>query len=158
MARKSSRTRNLVQGGEGGALTRPGERRTENGACRREAPNLPRPRNAPAGRRARGGAVVSGENWNRKDARGGANRFGLHRSLCGFAADRDRRPPFRAVWSLLKKKGRGVGQSPTNKTKLPSFQTSISSAIAWKSQGRRDQRERWSPQGFHARPSLRKNS
>ena len=27
----------------------------------------------------------------------GANRFGLHRSLCGFAADRDRRPPFRAL-------------------------------------------------------------
>ena len=37
------------------------------------------------------------------------------------------------------------------------FQTFISSAIAWKSQGRRDQRERWSPQGFHAKPSLRKN-
>ena len=35
--------------------------------------------------------------WNRKDARGSANRFGLHRSLCGFAADRDRRPPFRAL-------------------------------------------------------------
>ena len=34
---------------------------------------------------------------NRKDAKGGANRFGLHRSLCGFAADRDRRPPFRAL-------------------------------------------------------------
>ena len=34
---------------------------------------------------------------NRKDARGGANRFGLHRSLCGSAADRDRRPPFRAL-------------------------------------------------------------
>ena len=29
--------------------------------------------------------------------KGGANRFGLHRSLCGFAADRDRRPPFRAL-------------------------------------------------------------
>ena len=28
-------------------------------------------------------------------------------------------------------------------------------AIAWKSQGRRDQRERWSPQGFHAKPSSR---
>ena len=34
---------------------------------------------------------------NRKDARGGANRFGLHRSLCGSAADRARRPPFRAL-------------------------------------------------------------
>ena len=34
-----------------GGLRRSGERRTENGACRREAPNLPRPRNAPAGRR-----------------------------------------------------------------------------------------------------------
>ena len=33
----------------------------------------------------------------RKDATMGANRFGLHRSLCGFAADRDRRPPFRAL-------------------------------------------------------------
>ena len=31
----------------------------------------------------------------------GANRFGLHRSLCGFAADRDRRPPFRA-WAVFR--------------------------------------------------------
>ena len=36
------------------------------------------------------------EKGDRKDARGGANRLGLHRSLCGFAADRARRPPFRA--------------------------------------------------------------
>ena len=41
--------------------------------------------------------MLSGENENRKDARGDANRFGLHRSLCGFAADRDRRSPFRAL-------------------------------------------------------------
>ena len=40
-------------------------------------------------------ATLSGENGDRKDATMGANRFGLHRSLCGFAADRDRRPPFR---------------------------------------------------------------
>ena len=36
---------------------------------------------------------------DRKDARGSAKRLGLHRSLCGSAADRDRRPPFRA-WSF----------------------------------------------------------
>ena len=47
--------------------------------------------------RGDGWAVMSGENGNRKDARVGANRFGRHRSLCGFAADRDRRPPFRAL-------------------------------------------------------------
>ena len=40
---------------------------------------------------------LRGKQSCRKDARGGANRFGLHRSLCGFAADRDRRPPFRAL-------------------------------------------------------------
>ena len=42
-------------------------------------------------------AIRSGENGNCKNARGGANRFGLHWSLCDFAADRDRRPPFRAL-------------------------------------------------------------
>ena len=47
--------------------------------------------------------MLSGENENRKDARGGANRFGLHRSLCGFAADRDRRPPFRALPTFIKR-------------------------------------------------------
>ena len=36
-----------------GALTRPGERKTENGACSGEAANLPRLQNAPAGRRER---------------------------------------------------------------------------------------------------------
>ena len=36
------------------------------------------------------------EKGDRKDARGVANRLGLHRALCGFAADRARRPPFRA--------------------------------------------------------------
>ena len=41
--------------------------------------------------------MASAHTVNRKDARGGANRFGLHRSLCGSAADRDRRPPFRAL-------------------------------------------------------------
>ena len=30
-------------------------------------------------------------------------------------------------------------------------------AMAWKSQGRRDQRERWSPQGFHVNLSSRKD-
>ena len=42
----------------------------------------------------------------RKDARVGANRFGLHRSLCGFAADRDRRPPFRALGLFIKERRR----------------------------------------------------
>ena len=37
------------------------------------------------------------------------------------------------------------------------FERPFRGAIAWKSQGRRDQRERWSPQGFHARPASRKN-
>ena len=41
--------------------------------------------------------MASAHTVNRKDARGGANRFGLHRSLCGSAADRARRPPFRAL-------------------------------------------------------------
>ena len=43
--------------------------------------------------------VVNGawrEGANRKDAKGGANHFGLYRSHCGFAADYDRSPPFRA--------------------------------------------------------------
>ena len=43
------------------------------------------------------GTIVSEENENRKDATVGANRLGLHRALCGFAADRARRPPFRAL-------------------------------------------------------------
>ena len=38
-----------------------------------------------------------GKKMDRKDATEGANRFGLHRALCGFAADRARRPPFRAL-------------------------------------------------------------
>ena len=53
----------------GGALTRPGERSvqarsdkpstaTENGACRREAPNLPRLRNARQARDGLGGGKV----------------------------------------------------------------------------------------------------
>ena len=37
------------------------------------------------------------ENGNRKDAIVGAKRLGLYRSLCAFAADRARRPPFRAL-------------------------------------------------------------
>ena len=36
----------------------------------------------------------------RKDAKGGANPFGLHRSLCGSTADRARRPPVRACLSM----------------------------------------------------------
>ena len=52
---------------------------------------------------------------NRKDARGGANRFGLHRSLCGFAADRSRHPPFRTLSLIVY----GTGRSPSLKTKLP---------------------------------------
>ena len=70
------------------ALTRLGEQRTEN--------------RTPL--RATGEAVVPitvRENlqtfFSRKDAKGGANRFGLRRSLCGYAADRDRRPPVRAL-------------------------------------------------------------
>ena len=84
--------------------------------------------------------IVSGENRNRKDATVGAKRLGLHRSLCGFAADRDRRPPLRALSAFS----------------FP-FERPFRGAIAWKSQGRRDQRERRSPLGFHVKSSLRKN-
>ena len=38
-----------------------------------------------------------GKARDRKDATVGAKRLGLHRALCGFAADRARRPPFRAL-------------------------------------------------------------
>ena len=61
--------------------------------------------------------ILSGESFPRR-RKGGANRFGLHRSLCGFAADRDRRPPFR--FCKEEKSGCG-GEAPLRN---PSLQTS----------------------------------
>ena len=54
--------------------------------------------------------ILSGENKDRKDAKGGANRFGLHRSLCGYAADRARRPPFRALYLIIYRSADGRGR------------------------------------------------
>ena len=94
-----------------------------------------------------------------KDATVGAKRLGLHRALCGFAADRARRPPFRALSifgvSPVAPQGRSVLRSLFSVLCSPGRRSRPFGAIAWKSQGRRDQRERWSPQGFHAKPSSR---
>ena len=122
-----------------------------------------------------------GKARDRKDATVGAKRLGLHRALCGFAADRARRPPFRALSffgvSPVAPQGRSVaveGLALRACTLSSLFSVAVEGlalcactlcfpgrrsrpfgAIAWKSQGRRDQRERWSPQGFHAKPSSR---
>ena len=55
-------------------------------------PNTPRPVPSSSINSARG-------KLGPQRRKGSANSFGLHRSLCGFAADRARRPPFRA-WSI----------------------------------------------------------
>ena len=49
----------------------------------------------------------------------------------------------------------GAFCSPFSFLRSPGRQRHPFGAIAWKSLGRRDQRERWSLPGFHARPSLR---
>ena len=52
--------------------------------------------------------------------KGGANRFGLHRSLCGSAADRARRPPFRAFSIKIIRRGCGAKPHTQNQvSKLP---------------------------------------
>ena len=111
-----------------------------------------------------------GKARDRKDATVGAKRLGRHRALCGFAADRARRPPFRALSffgvSPVAPQGRSVAveglalwactlRSLFSVLCSPGRRSRPFGAIAWKSQGRRDQRERWSPQGFHAKPSSR---
>ena len=100
-----------------------------------------------------------GKARDRKDATVGAKRLGRHRALCGFAADRARRPPFRALSffgvSPVAPQGRSVLRSLFSVLCSPGRRSRPFGAIAWKSQGRRDQRERWSPQGFHAKPSSR---
>ena len=53
--------------------------------------------------------VVSGGNWDRKDAKEGANRFGLHRSLYGFAADRAL-PPIVFALRLILRSPFGAGK------------------------------------------------
>ena len=106
--------RATAMGGDetGRALARPGERSVQARRAKPSTATENGERNAPAVRRMgppyKDKSDSVQRNGNRKDARVGANRFGLHRSLCDFAADRARRPPLRALWPFIKKR-RKVG-------------------------------------------------
>ena len=84
-----------------GRRCRPRERRTENGACRREAPNLPRPQNAPAGRRVEARENDKARNGGRRSrsaAKPQSDRWSPKRFAPPFASLQSQLPPDTTVF------------------------------------------------------------
>ena len=88
--------------------------------------------------------IQSGENWDRKDAGGGLRRPG-ERSVQARRA----KPSTATERAASTRQMKPESNFQASKFPHPPFERPFRGAIAWKSQGRRDQRERWSPQGFH---------